>query len=250
MGYIMTDGPGGLDMNRGAVACVAASALAYRKKKKSRRADNYLKTCAVPRPPRRRRRSRRSITLSSESTALQFLFHGDLNSVSRSIRDARGKERQMEYQHLICFDWRIEHPWCYVGSAFVFCVFVRAILSLFSAAQLSYIHKMSFMDGFCGAMIGWVDRHNRDEKIICVKGQYFLSSFVLGLMELLAFPILFATSLVTVIGVWIGFKAVAQWSTWKEQRFTFNRFLLGKCFGRHAVLRLIVVLRELPCLRG
>jgi hypothetical protein len=160
-------------------------------------------------------------------TALQFLFHGDLNSVSRSIRDARGKERQMEYQHLICFDWRIEHPWCYVGSAFVFCVFVRAILSLFSAAQLSYIHKMSFMDGFCGAMIGWVDRHNRDEKNNLRERSDFLSSFVLGLMELLAFPILFATSLVTVIGVWIGFKAVAQWSTWKEQRFTFNRFLLG-----------------------
>jgi hypothetical protein len=29
------------------------------------------------------------------------------------------------------------------------------------------------------------------------------------------------------IGSWIGFKSVAQWSAWNKNRYVFNRFLLA-----------------------
>lgn len=51
---------------------------------------------------------------------------------------------------------------------------------------------------------------------------------VIGIMELLTFPILMRVDGQAIIGAWIGFKTVAQWSKWtKDNRLTFNRYLIG-----------------------
>jgi hypothetical protein len=52
---------------------------------------------------------------------------------------------------------------------------------------------------------------------------------ILGLLELIAFPILMQAGQYIMIGAWIGFKGIAQWSAWGN-RFAFNRFLLIHAF--------------------
>jgi hypothetical protein len=55
---------------------------------------------------------------------------------------------------------------------------------------------------------------------------YWLNT-VLGLLELVAFPILMAAGAWVPVGAWITLKTVAQWDVWKKNRTTFNRFLIG-----------------------
>jgi hypothetical protein len=58
------------------------------------------------------------------------------------------------------------------------------------------------------------------------KSDYWYN-FWLGLLEILSYPILMVTGSWTIIGAWIGFKAVAQWKAWNENRAPFQRFLIG-----------------------
>ncbi|MBL6613371.1 MAG: hypothetical protein ISP45_05155 [Reyranella sp.] len=55
----------------------------------------------------------------------------------------------------------------------------------------------------------------------------FWFPYILGCLELLAYPILIKTGAFTVIGAWLGFKTLAQWEHWKVRRQAFNRFLIG-----------------------
>lgn len=52
-------------------------------------------------------------------------------------------------------------------------------------------------------------------------------NFILGTIELCCYPIAIATGAWTAVGAWIGLKALAQWSVWKEDRSVFNLFLIG-----------------------
>lgn len=110
----------------------------------------------------------------------------------------------------------------YVFWAIVLSLLIRAILGVFSAWHLHHVEGLKFWEAFWGAIKGSLpgprDLRERSD---------FLMPFFLGILELLGYPILIATDQLNIIGVWIGFKTVAQWSTWKIQRFTFNRFLLG-----------------------
>jgi hypothetical protein len=55
---------------------------------------------------------------------------------------------------------------------------------------------------------------------------YFLSlnepgnlfPFILGTIELISYPILMATNNSSYIGAWLGFKTLAQWKYWSENR--------------------------------
>jgi len=51
--------------------------------------------------------------------------------------------------------------------------------------------------------------------------------FLIGLLELLSYPILIFTNNLAVIGAWLTLKTAAQWATWGKSRTTFNRFLFG-----------------------
>jgi hypothetical protein len=69
----------------------------------------------------------------------------------------------------------------------------------------------------------------------------YLLPAILGCIELVAFPVLLVSSHWDVIGAWIGFKALAQWRTWTENRNTYNRFLIGNA--------LVVIASWYLCLR-
>jgi hypothetical protein len=51
--------------------------------------------------------------------------------------------------------------------------------------------------------------------------------FILGLLELAAYPVLMVSGGWTVIGAWIGLKTVAQWERWSKERNIFNLFLIN-----------------------
>jgi hypothetical protein len=130
----------------------------------------------------------------------------------------------MDYDRLTHFDWHNVKLLCYVLTAIIFSLIIRLVLSHFSAVHLSYIEDFKYRDGFRAAFCGKIDHSWK--KGLRQRSDFGIP-FLLGTIELLAYPILLATGAVTVIGAWLGLKTVAQWSTWKEQRYTFNRFLLG-----------------------
>lgn len=52
-------------------------------------------------------------------------------------------------------------------------------------------------------------------------------TFILGSLELAAYPVLMSLNVWAVIGAWIGLKTIAQWSVWSNDRAVFNLFLIG-----------------------
>jgi len=65
-----------------------------------------------------------------------------------------------------------------------------------------------------------------EEKLSDVRSDH-LSAFVLGLLELAAYPVLIMAGHWEVIGGWITLKTAAQWSVWQKDRGVFNLFLVG-----------------------
>ena len=51
--------------------------------------------------------------------------------------------------------------------------------------------------------------------------------FILGTLELLAYPVILKTGNINAVGAWLGLKTLAQWKEWSENRRHFNRFLIG-----------------------
>ena len=55
----------------------------------------------------------------------------------------------------------------------------------------------------------------------------FLHPFILGTLELAAYPIFIENHHVNVIGAWLALKTASKWGEWKTNRGSFNRFLIG-----------------------
>jgi hypothetical protein len=55
----------------------------------------------------------------------------------------------------------------------------------------------------------------------------FLQPVILGLLELLVYPILMGNNLPVYIGAWLGFKVVPRLGSWEKSRNTYQRFLIG-----------------------
>jgi hypothetical protein len=58
-------------------------------------------------------------------------------------------------------------------------------------------------------------------------GNDFLQPVILGLLELLIYPILMGNNLPVYIGAWLGFKVVPRLGSWEKSRNTYQRFLIG-----------------------
>ena len=110
-------------------------------------------------------------------------------------------------------------------------VFVRTVMSAISSLQLVRNDVPArpfdyFLWGFRKCWIGWFPTGKyREQSDMHVPA-------ITGLLELLFYPLLLAANGLTVdgttvIGAWIAFKAVAQANRWKDDRFSFHRFLLG-----------------------
>jgi hypothetical protein len=127
--------------------------------------------------------------------------------------------------------WSIS-PWCYVAYAALLSAGVRLILTLFRCYRFWDEHRCAFrvlVNLFFRLMAGrgLVELKGLDAKDIERNRGDYLAPFVIGFLELLAYPLLFAGGLHVYVGAWISLKLVAQYKHWADDRNTFNAFLLG-----------------------
>jgi hypothetical protein len=146
--------------------------------------------------------------------------------------------------------WHIPNWPAYLTLGFLLQVIVRVIMSMLSAViatargrrrrrglyrqprqRLHSRFWIYFWRSFKGC-------HPPDRDDVRSKSDYLFPA-ILGLLELYSYPVLMATDAWTVIGAWMGFKTVAQWKSWGDDRVTFNHYLIGNA---------IVVLLSLLCL--
>ena len=120
----------------------------------------------------------------------------------------------------------------------IFSVTIRFILNLFKTAavrqgEADYYDKhkkqwVIFSDKYGGKFgrlkllyqlfFSWTHNSKLDD--------YFLSS-VIGIIELLSFPVMIVADKWNFIGVWLGIKTAAHWDGWSRSRTPFVRFLVG-----------------------
>lgn len=116
----------------------------------------------------------------------------------------------------------------YILIVFVFSIGFRALFSLMRARAAEYenekqnkywvFYEVSRFDRFKIIFKG-------NSKVEPYPDLWY--NFQLGTIELFIFPILMRVDAIAIIGAWIGFKTVAQWSAWNKNRLTFNRYLIA-----------------------
>ena len=136
--------------------------------------------------------------------------------------------------HFSAIDWKIS-LWDYFILAFVLSFCIRMLLTLLRSYR--YVQEIGGSEStikrygqyFWRLMLGKPikDIANLSEE---EKGRYrgdYLVPFILGFIELSAFPILLAAGSQIYIGAWISLKMLAQYKHWSEDPNKFNAFLLG-----------------------
>lgn len=123
-------------------------------------------------------------------------------------------------------------PWCYVAYAALLSALVRVVLTLFRCYRFwdeCRSTPATLLRLFGRLMIGrgFADLKDLDDKDKERNRGDYLAPFIIGFLELLTFPILFAAGLHVYAGAWISLKLVAQYKHWADDRNTFNAFLLG-----------------------
>ena len=110
---------------------------------------------------------------------------------------------------------------------------IRVLLTFFRGFQLVHENDEGirefiryFARIFLGLSHSGVDKKLKPEEKERARGDY-LTAYVLGVIELAAFPFLFAAELYVYVGAWIGLKVVAQYKHWTEDRGSFTGFLVG-----------------------
>jgi hypothetical protein len=118
--------------------------------------------------------------------------------------------------------WSIPSLWEYILVAIGVQACIRLFMSMLSAIEPWHQKEEKYWDLFRRYIIGC---HPNDDAWN-PRSDYLLP-LILGILETLTYPVLLATGSWTVIGAWIGFKTIAQFNLWKENRSSFNRFLIG-----------------------
>lgn len=128
-------------------------------------------------------------------------------------------------------DWYIADKLSYVvlGLTVQFCI--RTFMSGLRAIELAhtsherswlgYTWRRRFVIYFWRNLGGF---HPDDDER--PKSDFWFTS-LLGLLELWSYPVLMATGAWTVIGAWLGFKTVAQYKRWNDDRVSFVLYLIG-----------------------
>ncbi|OGS36828.1 MAG: hypothetical protein A2293_04150 [Elusimicrobia bacterium RIFOXYB2_FULL_49_7] len=131
----------------------------------------------------------------------------------------------------ILTDTKIEWLSYIIGIIVSFAV-IRVILSLFKAWAF-YSNEIKFHSSiwrdndlpfWCYFKISLVPIRGADKNPNV--NDYFLPA-IIGIFELLSFPILMNQALWQPIAVWLGIKTVASWGGWQKYRAGYNRFLLS-----------------------
>lgn len=134
--------------------------------------------------------------------------------------------------------WAIDDPWQYLAWVIVGSISIRAFHSVLRALKIA--HDMNRWRAFLAAV--WWSFRGFQPKDSPVASEYGYA-FILGSLELAAYPILMAANAWTAIGAWIGLKTISQWKAWTDDRSTFNLFLIGN------VVVLMVALALEPMVR-
>lgn len=123
----------------------------------------------------------------------------------------------------VVFGWQITNLCGYLLAVFFGALGVRVFLAVLRSVELAYAKEKprNFWEA-----LGSSIRGIHGDKAKANDNDYWLP-FILGVLELGVFPILLSTGALAAVGAWIGFKTVALWKTWLEERPVFNRFLIG-----------------------
>ena len=109
--------------------------------------------------------------------------------------------------------------WAVIGS-----MFVRVFNSLWRNFETSESSFRRFGRILLG--LGY-----REENCKVPIAADYLLAFILGILELLAYPILLRTNHPAFIGAWLAFKTVHRWHYASEyKRGSFNRYLVSNAF--------------------
>lgn len=132
--------------------------------------------------------------------------------------------------------WSIPNVVGFVAAVLAFSLIVRLVHALLRACRLHHELGGNSADspGYRRLVdrniygLHPVDRCNGDRSVprqSAVASDYWYN-VILGTFELAIYPVLMRVGAWAVIGVWIGFKTIAQWNVWSNDRSTFNLFLL------------------------
>ncbi len=110
--------------------------------------------------------------------------------------------------------WVIPRPISYALLAFGGACLARLTLSVLRAWAATSNSRRVFIDGL------------RGRSTVQDVGDGG-APFVLGFLELLAYPVLIRLGAWAFIGAWLSLKTLAQWKGWSTERGHYNRFLVG-----------------------
>ncbi len=117
----------------------------------------------------------------------------------------------------------IDDPLSYFLMAFGLSTAVRLVLCLIKAYEVAGQSKqVAFWASVGRGFVGLSPSPGKE-----AQKSDFLSPFLVGLLELLSFPVLMAGTHWSYIGWWLGFKTAAQYKHWTTERAVFNRYLVG-----------------------
>jgi len=131
--------------------------------------------------------------------------------------------------------WKFNgHPLFYLGTAFVLAVLVRIChsgIKTFSSRAGEHDERNIKLKGDVNAKISdWPRR-----KIFLTAFHGFAGTAlddhwlgtIIGLAEILFFPVLIITGNFAFIGGWLAIKTAGGWEAWRKQPRAFNRFLIS-----------------------
>jgi hypothetical protein len=142
--------------------------------------------------------------------------------------------------------WHIS-SWChYIFLCIGITVLVRAVQSLFKAWAFTHddvpnkqrVTEKAYWPVWWKNFLGFRFGRNND---------LWLPTLV-GLAELIAYPILIVTGQGLIIGGWLGLKTAGAWGGWKTSGTAYNRFLLFNLVNLFvAYLWLAHFVQYVPC---
>lgn len=152
----------------------------------------------------------------------------------------------LSWENQIFSGWEIRTSWWGYFLLIIFLsLLLRAIMSALRASEMS----VDGVDRFGPLLLRTFSGRrsiNYKPKSQVDHSDYWQPTMI-GTLELIAYPVLMVVGAWSVVGTWLGFKTLAQWSGWHENRGVFNRFLIGNALV--VILSFALVQCELVGLR-
>jgi hypothetical protein len=127
--------------------------------------------------------------------------------------------------------WVIGSPWCYIAAVLIAAAMIRVFLSAIRSLKQAHERNGSWAIYLRMMRLNLRGLHPKTEDGKPSPYSDYWYTFILGALELAAYPILIVMNAWIVIGAWIGLKALAQWEVWAKDRATFNLFLIGNALN-------------------